>query len=135
MSEYPESWAEGLRVAICKGGDSIRPITIEPIFGKIFEIFLTTRSPMKLLVDQTCVMFFFVTGSQTQDNVLILSGCIEKQLYLNNNPFIAMADFRQVFNFVNRSILFHKLIKSGFTGELITVLCDKIQDSRFNKLY
>ena len=30
--------AQGLRIAILKGEDDIHPITIEPIFGKIFEI-------------------------------------------------------------------------------------------------
>ena len=40
---YPSKWAEGLRIAIPKGDNDIRPITIEPIFGKIFEIILEKR--------------------------------------------------------------------------------------------
>ena len=38
METYIEKWVQGFRNAIPKGSDDIRPITIEPIFGKIFKI-------------------------------------------------------------------------------------------------
>ena len=41
--EYPEKWAQGLRIAIPKGDDDIRPITIEPIFGRFVEILIEKR--------------------------------------------------------------------------------------------
>ena len=36
-------WCEGLRVAIPKGDGDVRPITIEPVFGKIFEMIMAQR--------------------------------------------------------------------------------------------
>ena len=38
METYVAEWAQGRHIAIPKGEDDIHPITIEPIFGKIFEI-------------------------------------------------------------------------------------------------
>ena len=46
----------------------------------------------------------FKKGSQTQDNLLILTACIEKQLCLGNNLYIAFVDFKKAFNYVNHTI-------------------------------
>ena len=126
IGSYPEKWAEGLRIAIPKGGDDIRPITIEPIFGKIFEIIIENRLTFtKLALGRDDIYNGgFVKGSQTQDNMLIMTGCIQKQMSLNKNLYIALVDFRKAFNYVNRSILFYKLIKSGFKGKVIRLLRD-----------
>ena len=37
------AWVQGLWVAIPKGGKDIRPITIEPVFAKVFETILDNR--------------------------------------------------------------------------------------------
>ena len=63
-------------------------------------------------------------GSQTQDNIFILTGYIQKQLRLMKNQYIAMDNFSKAFNYVNRSILFYKLIKSGYKGKVLNLLQD-----------
>ena len=63
----------------------------------------------------------FVKGSPTPDNMLILFSCIQKQIMLNKTLYVAMVDFKKAFNFVNRTILFYKLIKTGVQGKVIHV--------------
>ena len=41
--KYPDEWDQGLLVAIPKRNNEIQPITIEPIFPKIFETILDNR--------------------------------------------------------------------------------------------
>ena len=66
----------------------------------------------------------FVKGSMTQDNMLILLGCIQSQMAKGETLYVAFVDFKKAFNYVNRTILFYKLIKSGFSGRTIQVLRD-----------
>ena len=123
---FPPKWAEGLRIAIPKGADDIRPITIEPIFGKIFEIMVDKRISFinEAFDREDCFNGGFVKGSMTQDNILILLGCIQKQLLFNKKLFVAFVDFRKAFNFVNKNILFYKLFQQGFTGRMFRLLKD-----------
>jgi exonuclease III len=121
---YPGEWSAGLRVAIPKGTDDIRPITIVPIFGKNFELILEQRLTFinEAFNRKDQYNGGFVKGSQTQDNMLILVGCIQRQLVKGEPLFVGMVDFKKAFNFINRSILFYKLIKSGLQGRCINVL-------------
>jgi hypothetical protein len=123
--EYPSQWAEGVRVAIPKdGGSDVRPLTINPILGKLFEIIINNR--MQFIEDafNTGDVFNggFVKNSMTTDNMFILLGCIQKQLLTGNKLYVAFVDFKKAFNMVNRDILFMKLIKSGLHGKVVKVL-------------
>ena len=121
---YPQSWAHGLRVAIPKGEDDIRPITIEPIFAKILETIFDNRiNFINDAFDKTDKFNGgFLKGSMTQDNLLVVTSCIQKQLSLSKNLFIAFVDFKKAFNYVNHNILFYKLIKSGISGRFFNLL-------------
>jgi exonuclease III len=121
---YPYSWCEGLRVAIPKGDSDIRPITIEPVFSKVFETIIDNRIAFinEAYSKGDKYNGGFVKGSMTQDNVLIINACIQKQLALGKCLYVAMVDFKKAFNFVNHSILFYKILKSGLTGRCIKLL-------------
>ena len=121
---YPEAWAQGLRVAIPKGDKDIRPITIEPIFAKVFETILDNRiSNINEAFKKTDKYNGgFLKGSMTQDNLFILTACIEKQLCLGKPLYLGFVDFKKAFNYVNHNILFYKLIKNGLKGRFINVL-------------
>ena len=41
-----------------------------------------------------------------------------------NNIYVAFVDCKKAFNFVDRTVLFYKRIKSGFTGRTINALRD-----------
>ena len=124
--KYPDSWGEGLRVAIPKGKDDIRPITIEPIFAKLFETIIDNR--ITFANEAFCKVDIynggFLKGSMTQDNLLILTSCIQKQLCTGKKLFVAFIDFKKAFNFVNHTILFYKLVKAGITGRALNLLKD-----------
>jgi hypothetical protein len=122
--EYPEKWAEGLRVAIPKDGGDIRPITIEPIFGKILETIIDNRLNFinEAFNKHDKYNGGFLKGSMTQDNMLILLGCIQKQLLLGKPLYIAFVDFKKAFNYINRKLLFYKIIKAGRLGKTINLL-------------
>jgi hypothetical protein len=121
---YPAKWAEGLRVAIPKDGGDIRPITIEPVFGKIFEIIIDNRLNFANEVFSKGDKYNggFVKGSMTQDNMLILLGCIQKQTLQGRKLYMAFVDFKKAFNFINRKLLFFKIIRSGRFGRMVDLL-------------
>jgi hypothetical protein len=123
---YPTSWAEGLRVAIPKGADDVRPITIEPIMGKLFQTVIDTRLTFLNEITARTDTFNggFRKGCQTADNMFVLLTCIQKQLATGNSLYVAFVDFKKAFNYVNRKLLFYKIIKSGIHGRTINVLID-----------
>ena len=124
--KYPDAWGQGLRVAIPKGNKDIRPITIEPIFAKVFETILDNRISFINEAFQKIDRFNggFLKGSMVQDNLLILTTIIEKQMCLGKPLYFAFVDFKKAFNFVHHDMLFYKLIKTGMTGRFINTLKD-----------
>ena len=113
-----------IRVAIPKGDQDIRPITIEPIFAKIFETILDTRICNVNDSFKTTDKYNggFLKGSMTQDNLLILTACIKKQLCFGKPLYLAFVDFKKIFNYVNHNILFYKLIKGGISGKFFNII-------------
>jgi hypothetical protein len=64
----------------------------------------------------------FLKGSQTQDNLLIITSCIQKQLCKGRKLYVAFIDFKKAFNFVSHNILFYKLLKSGISGRFFNLI-------------
>ena len=124
--KYPTKWCEGLRVAIPKSSTEVRPITIEPIFAKIFETILDYRVTFVNEAYDRIDKFNggFLKGSQTQDNLFILNSIINKQLCINKPLYLAYIDFKKAFNFVQHKMLFYKLLSQGITGRFINILKD-----------
>ena len=129
--EYPDKWAQGLRITLPMGKDDFRPITIEPAFSKIFETILDNRLSFmnEAFENGDKHNGGFVKKSMTQDNMLILTGCIQSQLNKGKNMFVAFVDFKKAFNYVNHKMLFYKLIKQGIRGRFLNIL-----KSMYNKL-
>jgi hypothetical protein len=117
-------WCEELRVPIPRSDGDYRPITIEPIFGKKIEIIIDQRLTFINKAFNRLDLYNggFVKGSRTQDNVFVVLACIQKQLSRGKPLYIAFVDFRKAFNFINRTLLFYKLIKSGLHGRVINTL-------------
>jgi hypothetical protein len=116
---YPDKWCEGPRT-----DGEFRPITIEPIFGTFFEIIIDQRLSFINKAFNRLDLYNggFVKGSRVQDNMFIILGCIQKQQLQGKPLYLAFVDFRKAFNFVNRTLLFFKIIKSGIHGRVINVL-------------
>ena len=122
--EYPDKWGDGLRVVIPKGDDDIRPITIEPLFAKIFETVLDGRICFVNEAFKKTDIYNggFRKGTRTQDNLLILTSCIEKQLAIGEKLYVAFVDFKKAFNYINHVILIYKLIKLGMSGRFVNII-------------
>ena len=125
--EFPETWSEGIRSSIFKGGDNLdtnnyRGITVLPVFEKIFEIIVQRRFEYVNEAFKRTDKYNggFLKGCRTADNLFILQCLVERQLNLNQNLIIVFVDFKQAFDIMNRHVLFYKIIKSGYTGTLAT---------------
>ena len=54
--------------------------------------------------------------------MFIILGCIQKQKLHGKPLYLPFVDFRKASYFVNRTLLFFKIIKSGIHGRVINVL-------------
>ena len=126
MGTYPSTWGEGLRVAIPKGEGDIRPITIERIFPKILETVLDQRINFinEAFQKTDCYNGGFLKDSRTQDNLFILTSCLQKQLLTGQKVYLAFVDFKKAFNYDNHYILIYKLLKHGMSGRFVSLMKD-----------
>ena len=101
--DFPDAWAEGLRLTIFKSGDRLcvenyRGITVLSIFAKIFELAVYNR----LYFTNECFAKVdefnggFLKNSRTTDNLFILQGVIQKQSYLGKTSLYALSIFKSV---------------------------------------
>ena len=58
----------------------------------------------------------------TVDNIFILNSLITHMLNQNKQLFCAFVDFTKAFDFVNRDILWYKLIKTGIRGKMLDII-------------
>lgn len=127
--DFPDLWAEGLRTPIFKNGrventDNYRGITVLSVFAKIFETAVNNRIVFAREAFKEDDEFNggFLKGSRTTDNIFIVLGLIQRQLFLGKPIFICMVDFSKAFDLINRHILFYKLMKQGYHGKVIDTL-------------
>ena len=94
---HASQWDEGVHVVICKdSGADIRPITVSPIIGKLFEIVIDTRMQFIENAFNTGDVFNgrFVKHSTTTDKMFILLGCIQKQLSKGRTLYVTVVGFQ-----------------------------------------
>ena len=116
--DFPEVWAEGLRSAIFKAGnsnvvDNYRGITILPIV----EVFANEAFNR---IDEHSGGI--LQGRRTADNIFVLQCLIQRQLNLGSSLAFCFVDFSKAFDLVNRNILFYKIMKSGWHGKVMDTL-------------
>ena len=136
--QFPTAWAEGLKSAVHKAGlrnnpNNYRGITVLGIFAKLFETLVSNR--FQFLneafgkIDQN--NGGFLKGKRTTDNIFILISMIQRQLMLGKSLYVCFVDFSKAFDLVNRAILFHKLIHSGWSGRLLETVKDMYGKTSF----
>ena len=136
--EFPDRWAEGLRTPVFKNGrvddtDNYRGITtVLSVFAKIFETAVNNRIvyASEAFREDDETNGGFLKRSRTTDNIFIVLGLVQRQLFLGKPLLICMVDFSKAFDLVNRHILFYKLMKQGYLGKVI----DKLR-SLYRKTY
>ena len=64
----------------------------------------------------------FRRGYSTIDNAFILNSFVQKYLDKRRKVYVAFADYRKVFDSVNRSVLWKILCKNGIIGKMLVTL-------------
>ena len=124
--DFLDAWSGGIRSAVFKSGkrnivDNFRGITILPIMEKVFEAVVYRRLAFvnEAFAAHDRYNNAFSEGNRTSDNLFVLTGFVEKQLTINKCLYVCYIDFSKAFDMVNRTILFYKLISSGWRGRVI----------------
>ena len=126
---FPSLWTEGYIVPIHKKGntnnvDNCRGITLLSTLGKLFTRVLNSR-----LMDWAESYHVYIEAQAgfraemgTSDNVFVLHGLITHLLNQDKKLYCAFVNFKKAFDFVNRVIIWYKLIKLGVRGKMLNVI-------------
>ena len=126
---YPEIWSRGCIIPVFKKGDvndpnNYRGITLVSCLGKLFTSILNTRlfnfdNQNSVITD---AQFGFRKNLSTIDAIFVLQTLINKTLKHRKRLYCAFIDYKKAFDFVNRNILWYKLIKAGVRGKMFDII-------------
>ena len=132
---FPSVWSEGYIVPIHKKGnihnvDNYRGITLLSVMGKLFTRILNTR-----LTNWAETYYVYIEAQAgfrsemgTVDNVFVLHGLITHLINQGKKLYCAFVDFKKAFDFINRDIIWYKLIKLGVRGNILNVIKSMYQN-------
>ncbi len=95
-----------------------------PALGKVCESTLNSRLTYRnvvLDVDNK-FQYGFKENARTTDNIFILYSIIQHPKLKNKPLYVCFVDFNKVFDYINRSALYYKLIKRGIKGKLLNII-------------
>ncbi len=72
------------------------------------------------------MQFGLKVNCRTTDNIFILNSLILKQIARKKPPYVCFVDFSKAFDYINRHILYYKLIKSGINGKLLNIIMNMV---------
>jgi hypothetical protein len=135
--EYPAQWIEGMIAPILKPGKSAsvpsnyRKITVIPHIGKLFEKVMENRLAIFESVAGSIDILNngFSKGYRPADNLVILDCIIRRYRGMRRPVYVALIDFTQAFDLVNRNGLFYKLILMGFGSNALKTMHSMYQKS------
>ena len=126
---FPENWSEGFIVPIFKKGDmnevsNYRGITLLSTLGKLFTRILNNR--LNKWAEEYNVYIEAQAGFRkhmsTIDNIFVLNGLITHCINNNEYLYCCFVDFTKAFEYVERDILWYKLIKIGVRGRMLDII-------------
>ena len=125
----PDSWSVGVIKTIYKKGDptlpqNYRPITILSCLGKLFTSVINNRLneyAEKFNVIESCQAGFRKSHS-TADNIFIIKSLIDIAKANKSKLFGCFIDFKQAFDTVWRTGLWHKLNECEINGKCLLVI-------------
>ena len=122
---YPDCWTESFVLPIHKKGDTSNPnnyrgISLCSVNSKLYSTVINRR--LQEWVNERNLTGELQAGFKqnysTIDHMFTLLAFVQKQFSLNRKLYIAFIDFEKAFDSVNRSILWHILLKNGIGGKL-----------------
>lgn len=126
---FPDKWSEGVIQPLHKKGstdiaDNYRKLTLMACMGKVFESILNNRLIIQseLLNVNDPNQFGFCKNRRTTDNVFIIDTLISYQKLKKRKLYVTFIDFTKAFDFINRDLLYFKLLKSGFGVKLVKII-------------
>ena len=132
---FPEKWTEGYIVPVHKKGslsdvNNFRGITLLSTLGKLFTRILNNQltnwaEEYQIYIEAQAG---FRSNMSTTDNIFILHGVINN--FLNNGLklYCAFVDFTKAFDYINREVIWYKLIKIGVRGKILNVIKSMYQN-------
>ena len=129
MGYFPEKWSEGYIVPIFKKGDvnevsNYRGITLLSTLGKLFTRILNNR--LNNWAEEYGIYIEAQAGFRkhmsTIDNVFVLNSLITHCINNKEHLYCCFVDFTKAFDYVERDILWYKLIKIGVRGQMLDII-------------
>ncbi|MEW8542097.1 MAG: reverse transcriptase family protein, partial [Candidatus Thiodiazotropha sp.] len=126
---FPKQWSEGYIVPIHKKGklddvNNFRGVTLLSTFGKLFTRILNNR--LTQWAEEYAIYIEaqagFRANMSTTDNIFVLHGLINHFINSGNKLYCAFVDFTKAFDYVNRDVIWYKLIKIGVRGKILNVI-------------
>ena len=128
---FPASWAVGKIVPVFKKGDkndanNYRGITIISCLAKLFTKIMNDR--LNTWVDSqqilTDAQYGFRKKRSTVDCLFIIQGFIDIILAKGLKLYVCFIDYEKAYDLIDRSCLFHKLVKLNVSSKCINIFKD-----------
>ena len=132
--EIPNDWLLGKIIPIFKNNGSpndpanYRGITLLSCLGKLFTSIINNRLCEVVHINKN--QAGFRQHHSTLDHIFTLKSLIDIYFKKQKKMFCAFIDYSKAFDSVWRPGLWYKLIKSGITGKMYTLIYNMYQDIR-----
>jgi Reverse transcriptase (RNA-dependent DNA polymerase). len=137
---FPTQWKNTRIVPVFKNGnaalvENYRPISIIPVFAKIFEIILHKKLYYEFKPKISHMQHGFIQNKSTTSNLLILTQQISKNLNSNIQTDVIYTDFKKAFDSVDHNILLKKLANIGCSVKLVQLFHSYLQERKLSVQY
>ena len=126
---YPSRWTDGHIVPIHKKAsintaENYRGITLLSTLGKLFTRILNDRLTDWAENYQVYIetQAGFRSNMGTVDYIFTLHGLLTHLINQGKKLYCAFVDLTKAFDYINRDILWHKLIKLGIRGKILNII-------------
>ena len=146
---FPSAWALGNITPVFKKGNkndpnNYRGISVISCLAKLFTKIINDRlncwvEEEKILSD---VQYGFRKNRSTIDCIFILKGLIDIIFARGLKLYVCFIDYQKAYDLIDRSCLFHKLMKEGVSSKIINVYRDfyskiklTVKNDEFNRYF
>ena len=137
---FPDMWKQSRVVPILKNGspnciENYRPITIIPVFAKIYERILHNKI-FKCVKHQISVtQHGFFEKRSTVTNLMTKMQIITNNMNHSIQTDVIYTDFQKAFDSIDHLMLIDKLANMGFSKELLSFFCSYLHARKLHVFY